>query len=218
MELDTAILKQDKKHEKDLSNLLSNEVKSTLGLAKNCYYSDKYTQDELIVKNTGLVVCIASQLSNHTWQIDDYISVGYIGLIKAARTYDCHRDIKFSTYAGKCIKNEILMYKRDVESKFIYNEMPFSQCNYRDSDEFDESIAIDNNLENCFDDYINSDFLNKAISLLYEQERKIIIGYYYGKKTDKQIGKELSVSQPYVSRVRKMTLKKLKDMFNNSRL
>ena len=88
--------------------------------------------DKLIKDNMGLVRHIAKQIDVPYMQYEDLVSEGTIGLIKAARTYDENREIKFSTYSAKCIRNEMLMYLRK-ENNYI-NAKSIDDIIYEDTD------------------------------------------------------------------------------------
>ncbi len=169
----------------------------------------------LIEHNLRLVVYIAKKYENTGTGIEDLISIGTIGLIKAVNTFKSDKNIKLATYASRCIENEILMYirkhsgKRDVSIDeplsvdWDGNELLLSDVLGGDEDE------VSRNIESSED----KKTIMNAISELDEREREIIIMRYglYGKKelTQKEVADLLGISQSYISRLEKKILLRL---------
>ena len=178
---------------------------------------DDKVRDELIVHNLRLVVYIARKFENTGAGIEDLISTGTIGLIKAVKTFCPSRNIKLATYASRCIENEILMYLRKTSS--LKNEVSI-----------DEPLNVDwDGNELLLSDVLGSDpdIVNKDIELedekalelktidsLDERERTIMymrFGIGGGKEyTQKQVADILGISQSYISRLEKRIIVRLK--------
>lgn len=172
--------------------------------------------DKLIKDNMGLVRHIAKQIDVSYMQYEDLVSEGTIGLIKAARTYDENREIKFSTYSAKCIRNEMLMYLRK-ENNYI-NAKSIDDIIYEDTDgsklelleliadkrDYYEERERNEELENI---------LNWILNLENSRIRTIILLQSAGMK-QKIIGEKLNISQSYISRLEGKVQKNLKRSMN----
>ncbi|QUL98509.1 MAG: RNA polymerase sporulation sigma factor SigE [Candidatus Fermentithermobacillus carboniphilus] len=183
---------------------------------------DKDVRTTLIERNLRLVVYIAKKFESTGIPIDDLVSVGSIGLIKAVSTFDTGKNIKLATYASKCIENEILMYlRRTMKSKSEVS--------------FDEPLNIDaegnelclSDVKGTPEDTIYSDLekeddkevLRLVLSRLPWRERTIVdlrFGLKDGvERTQKQVADMLGISQSYISRLEKKIMQKLhKDIVN----
>ena len=173
----------------------------------------------LIEHNLRLVVYIAKKFDNTGVGVEDLISIGTIGLIKAINTYNPDKNIKLATYASRCIENEILMYLRrnnktrmevsidePLNVDWDGNELLLSDILGTDED------VIYRDLE----DETEKNLLNHAISRLNPRERKIV-ELRYGLKdadgnemTQKEVADLLGISQSYISRLEKKIMKRLK--------
>lgn len=178
---------------------------------------DDSVREELIVHNLRLVVYIAKKFENTGVGIEDLISIGTIGLIKAVRTFCPSRNIKLATYASRCIENEILMYLR--KTSVLKNEVSI-----------DEPLNVDwDGNELLLSDVLGSDpdTVNRGIELedeknliirtidsLDERERTIMhmrFGISGGKEyTQKEVADMLGISQSYISRLEKRIIARLK--------
>lgn len=173
----------------------------------------------LIERNLRLVVYIAKKFDNTGVGIEDLISIGTIGLIKAVNTFRNDKNIKLATYASRCIENEILMFLR--RNSRIKTEVSIDEPLNVDWDGnelllsdilgTDEDIVY-RGLEN----EVDRNLLEAAISKLCEKERTII-ELRYGintiggvEKTQKEVADLLGISQSYISRLEKRIIKKLK--------
>ena len=171
----------------------------------------------LIERNLRLVVYIARRFENTGINIEDLISIGTIGLIKAVGTYKTDKNIKLATYASRCIENEILMYlRKNVNQKgevsldeplntdWDGNELLLSDVLGTDSDEVSRPIEED----------VDRHLLSEAISRLEEREREIIVLRFglFGQKeqTQKEVADRLGISQSYISRLEKRIILRLK--------
>lgn len=182
---------------------------------------DEMAKSKLIERNLRLVVYIARKFENTGVNVEDLISIGSIGLIKAINTFKCDKNIKLATYATRCIENEILMYlRRNTKTKteisideplnvdWEGNELLLSDILGTDVD------IIYKNLE----EEVDKDLLKKAIKKLDKRER-IIIELRYGifsdgiEKTQKEVADILGISQSYISRLEKRIISRLKKEF-----
>lgn len=178
---------------------------------------DSACRDRLIEHNLRLVVYIAKKFENTGINIEDLISIGTIGLIKAIGTYSTDKKTKLATYASRCIENEILMHLRKVS-------------NQRTEVSFDEPLSTDwdgNELllsdilgtePDCVmrpvEDDVDKQLLQKALQTLPERE-KTIISLRFGlgggeERTQKEVADQLGISQSYISRLEKRIIKRMK--------
>ena len=173
----------------------------------------------LIEHNLRLVVYIAKKFDNTGVGVEDLISIGTIGLIKAVNSYDSGKNIKLATYASRCIENEILMYLRrnnktrmevsidePLNVDWDGNELLLSDILGTDEDVIYKDI----------EDEVEKKLLNKAISRLSERERQIV-DLRFGlssedgtELTQKEVADLLGISQSYISRLEKKIIKRLK--------
>lgn len=180
---------------------------------------EKEAKSELIEHNLRLVVYIAKKFDNTSVGVEDLISIGTIGLIKAINTFDVDKNIKLATYASRCIENEILMYlRRNSKTRMEVsideplnvdwdgNELLLSDILGTDDD------VISRKLE----DEVEITLLGKAINKLSPREQTIIrlrfgLNNADGKeKTQKEVADLLGISQSYISRLEKRIMKRLK--------
>ncbi len=171
----------------------------------------------LIIHNLRLVVYIARKFENTGICVEDLVSIGTIGLIKAVNTFCPSKKIKLATYASRCIENEILMYMRKTANR--KNEMSFDEPLNVDWDGnellLSDVLGSDNDVVNrnieCLDEKRQ---LLKVVSGLAEREKKIMtmrFGLFGSKEyTQKQVADMLGISQSYISRLEKRILEKLK--------
>lgn len=175
----------------------------------------------LIERNLRLVVYIARKFENTGINIEDLVSIGAIGLIKAVNTFDPEKKIKLATYASRCIENEILMYLR--RNNKTRSEVSFDEPLNIDWDGNElllsdvmgtEEDVTYRNLEEEVDRVL----LHKALSKLNERER-VIMELRFGlkdgeEKTQKDVADLLGISQSYISRLEKRIIKRLRKEFN----
>lgn len=172
----------------------------------------------LIERNLRLVVYIARKFENTGVNVEDLISIGTIGLIKAINTFRTDKKIKLATYASRCIENEILMYlRRNTRAKtevsideplnvdWEGNELLLSDILGTDVDVISRDI----------EEEVDKDLLNKALDKLTHREKKIVelrFGLYSGgeEKTQKEVADMLGISQSYISRLEKKIISRLK--------
>lgn len=170
----------------------------------------------LIEKNLRLVVYIAKKFENAGVHVEDLISIGTIGLIKAINTFKLEKNIKLATYASRCIENEILMFlRRDVKRK---SEVSFDEPLNVDWDGNElllsdilgtEEDVIGSHLE----EEINRKLLYHALSKLGPREKKIVdmrFGLKNGQEmTQKEVADMMGISQSYISRLEKKIIQRL---------
>ena len=185
---------------------------------------DKNARNTLIEHNLRLVSHIAKKY-NKTFDNDDLISIGIIGLIKGIDSYSSDKNTKLTTYCARCIDNEILMHFRN-EKKNLNNISLEEKIGY---DKDGNEIELLDILKTPNIDYIeninfkdNIKLLDKYLKILSDREKLIIYKRYgiYGYKelTQKEIAKELKISRSYVSRIEKRALTKLlREFINNER-
>lgn len=175
-------------------------------------------KNKLIVHNLRLVVYIAKKFENSNVPIDDLISIGTIGLIKAVNTFSPDRCTKLATYASRCIENEILMYLRKTSN--TKNEVSIEEPLNTDWDG-NELLLCD--ILGSEPDIVNKDIeselekklLLQAVDKLNSRE-KLIMEMRFGlnnKKefTQKQVADKLGISQSYISRLEKKIIKRLRN-------
>jgi len=182
---------------------------------------DQSARAMLIEHNLRLVVYIARKFENTGINIEDLISIGTIGLIKAVNTFDTDRKIKLATYASRCIENEILMYlRRNNKTK---TEISFDEPLNTDwdgnelllSDVLGTEVDI---ITKNLDAAVDKELLINALSELKDREKQIMELRFglIGKesKTQKDVADMLGISQSYISRLEKKIIKRLKKEFN----
>ncbi|NMB44487.1 MAG: RNA polymerase sporulation sigma factor SigK [Clostridiales bacterium] len=199
-------------------------AKEEAQIIKKCKAGDKEARDILVMHNLRLVAHIVKKYYNSNRDIDDLISIGTIGLIKAIDTFDPDKGIRLATYASRCIDNELLMMFRSgkKQSKEVYLYEPIG------SDKEGHDISLLDILESVDVDVVDELELESNIKQLYElmdkvltDREKLIIVMRYGLNNDKPvtqkiIAKKIGISRSYVSRIEKKALKKLRDSFDNS--
>ena len=171
----------------------------------------------LIERNLRLVVYIAKKFENTSTNVEDLISIGTIGLIKAVNTFDPEKNIKLATYASRCIENEILMHLR--RSSKIKAEVSFDEPLNVDWDG-NELLLSDilgtegDIIYQHIEDEVNKDLLDEALGVLSLRERRIMemrFGLMTGREmTQKEVADRLGISQSYISRLEKKIISRLK--------
>ena len=184
---------------------------------------DEQARKKLIVHNLRLVVYIAKKYDVSSSEMEDLISIGTIGLIKAVNTYKLDKNIKLVTYASRCIENEILMHlrKKSKTRKEISFDEPLN-IDY-DGNELllSDIVGTDGDIvEKAFERNENKRILLEVISKLDPRD-KMILKMRYGidqnEATQKDIADQLGISQSYISRLEKRILAQLKTLLTNYR-
>ncbi len=180
--------------------------------------NEEGAREYVIEHNLRLVVYIARKFENTGINIEDLISIGTIGLIKAVNTYNPDKNIKLATYASKCIENEILMYLRKTANQktevsideplnvdWDGNELLLSDVLGTDNDSIYKSL----------EEKIDKELLKEALNSLSNREKDImnlrfgLTGEY--EKTQKEVADMLGISQSYISRLEKKIVVKLRN-------
>ena len=180
-------------------------------------YSDS-ARAKLVEHNLRLVVYIAKKFENVESDIEDLISIGTIGLIKAVNTYRSDKNIKLATYASRCIENEILMYIRKNAGKKCEVSIDEPLSNDFDGNELLLSDVLGSDEEQIYRDieaYEEKKTIKEALQNLSKRERKIIMlrfGLNGSNKelTQKEVADMLGISQSYISRLEKKIISRLK--------
>lgn len=178
---------------------------------------DEGAKTLLIERNLRLVVFIARRFENTGINLEDLISIGTIGLIKAISTYRRDKNIKLATYASRCIENEILMYIRKIANQkaevsldepinmdYDGNELLLSDILGTDEDMILRPMEDDVDLR----------LLRQAVEELPPREKEIVLMRYglqgYQELTQKEVAEKLGISQSYISRLEKRIMLRLK--------
>lgn len=177
---------------------------------------DKNSRNLLIEHNLRLVAHIVKKYESRDYDSDDLISIGTIGLVKGIDSYKPNKNTRLTTYAARCIENEVLMYFRS-------NKKHVNNISLNDTIGFDKEgneinlIDIlkgeDKDINDELNKQTNIEFLYKYLSILNSREREIIIkryGLYNNKEqTQKEIASSLNISRSYVSRIEKRAATKI---------
>ena len=182
---------------------------------------EKEVRDKLVEHNLRLVVYIARRFENTGVDLDDLVSVGTIGLIKAVNSFNADKNIKLATYASRCIENEILMHLRrtvKLKSEVSFdeplntdwegNELMLSDVMGTDGD------VVYKKIENG----VETELLGVALTKLNDREREIMeLRYGLGgseEKTQREVADMLGISQSYISRLEKRIIVRLKKEYS----
>ena len=189
-------------------------------LLEKLMQKDKEARNILIERNLRLVVYIAKKFESSGVNIEDLISIGTIGLMKAINSYNLEKNIKLASYASRCIENEILMYLR--KNNKIKTEVSIDEPINTDSEGNDLSLAdilgTDNDsIFKSIEENDNKKVLLCAIKKLNNRE-KMIMQLRYGfdgveELTQKEVADKLGISQSYISRIEKKVINTLKKDF-----
>mgnify|MGYP004630390907 CR=1 FL=1 len=178
---------------------------------------DEKVRSTLIERNLRLVVYIAKKFENTSVGLEDLISIGTIGLVKAINTYDVRKNIKLATYASRCIENEILMHLRRTNK--LKNEVSIDEPLNTDGDgnELLLSAVIGTDEDFVFkglEKDVDIQLVKEAIGKLSKREKKIMelrFGFTTGvEKTQKEVADMLGISQSYISRLEKKIICRMK--------
>ncbi|HZK56014.1 MAG TPA: RNA polymerase sporulation sigma factor SigE [Desulfosporosinus sp.] len=181
---------------------------------------DHSIRDILIERNLRLVVYIARKFENTGIGIEDLVSIGTIGLIKAVNTFDPSKKIKLATYASRCIENEILMYLR--RNNKTRSEVSFDEPLNIDLDgnelHLSDVLGTDNDIiSKPIEEQVDRQLLHLAMGRLANRE-KVIMELRFGldngvEKTQKEVADRLGISQSYISRLEKRIIRRLRKEF-----
>ena len=179
---------------------------------------EKEARAVLIEHNLRLVVYIAKKFDNTGVGVEDLISIGTIGLIKAINTFNPVKNIKLATYASRCIENEILMYlRRNSKTRMeVSIDEPLNVDWDGNELLLSDILGTDDVISRRLEDEVEIALLGKAISKLTKREQMIIrlrfgLGNREGmEKTQKEVADLLGISQSYISRLEKRIMKRLR--------
>lgn len=177
----------------------------------------KEARDMLITHNLRLVVYIAKKFENTGIMVEDLISIGTIGLMKAIGTFNPEKNIKLATYASRCIENEILMYLR--RNQKTRSEVSIDEPLNMDVDGnellLSDILGTDNDvISRGLEDEIDRQLLQESMKILGGREKKIVqlrfgLGGDGEEKTQKEVADMMGISQSYISRLEKKIMKRL---------
>lgn len=188
-----------------------------MSLLNRLEHGDYQVKGELIERNLRLVVYIAKKFENTGVLIEDLVSIGTIGLIKAVNTFDPCKRIKLATYASRCIENEILMYLR--RNNKTRSEVSFDEPLNVDWDGnellLSDVLGTENDIiYRYIEDEVDKSLLASAMQRLSRREKRIMelrFGLGNGtEKTQKEVADLLGISQSYISRLEKRIIRKLR--------
>ena len=178
---------------------------------------DNSVRQTLIERNLRLVVYISRRFENTGINIEDLISIGTIGLIKAINTYRTDKNIKLATYASRCIENEILMYlrKSSVQRTEVSLDEPLNTDWDGNELLLSDVLGTDSDIVmRPIEDDVDRQLLDSALRKLSDREREIIVLRFglNGKQeqTQKEVADHMGISQSYISRLEKRIIARLK--------
>lgn len=186
-------------------------------LLKRLANQDMEARQTLVERNLRLVVYIAKKFENTGVGIEDLISIGTIGLMKAINTFNTEKNIKLATYSSRCIENEILMYIR--RSNKIKGEVSIDEPLNQDGDGnellLSDILGTEPDITSRrIEDEVDMKLLRASIDKLNKRERNIMelrFGLTSGtEKTQKEVADMLGISQSYISRLEKKIINKMK--------
>lgn len=183
---------------------------------------DQTARNTLIEHNLRLVAHIVKKYYSVASEQDDLVSIGTIGLIKAIDTFNADKNIKLSSYASRCIENEILMHIRSTKKNSLDLSLDESIDTDKDGNPLTlmDIMATEDNILDELDLKMNSEKMYGFIGQLSPRERNIIIMRYglNGRKpmTQKEVADKLDISRSYVSRIEKKTIAQLAQKFESS--
>ena len=180
---------------------------------------DEEARNILIEHNLRLVVFLAKKYENTTYDIEDLVSIGSIGLIKGINTYKIDKNIKLATYASRWISNEILMFLRKNKRKKA--EVSLEDALNYDAEgnelHLEDILGTDADLvPNEYEKQVDKEILSKEIEDLQDRDKEIMT-LRYGlnntkEYTQKEVAEILGISQSYISRIEKKVIRKLKQV------
>ena len=182
---------------------------------------DTDSKNKLIEHNLRLVVFLAKKYENTTYDIEDLVSIGSIGLIKGINTYKIDKNIKLATYASRCISNEILMFLRKNKRK--RSEVSLEEALNYDSEgnelHLEDILGTDAELvPKEYEKKVDKELLSREIEALSPRDKEIMT-LRYGlnntvEYTQKEVAEMLGISQSYISRIEKKVVRKLSQVMH----
>ncbi len=198
--------------------LSAKDEKKYLELCKN---GDLNARNKLIEHNLRLVAHIIKKYYSNLNDQDDLVSIGTIGLIKAVDTFDSSKGIRLSSYASRCIENEVLMFFRNGKksAQDISMNEPIDTDKEGNALTLMDVMSVEDSIIDDLDIKIKSEKLYKYIYEILSPRERIIIELRYGLNgkiplTQREVAKLLKISRSYVSRIEKRALKLLNKRFN----
>lgn len=196
--------------------LTEKEEKYYINLYEN---GDDKARKILIEKNLRLVAHIAKKYTSQPQTMEDFISIGTIGLIKAINTYRSSRSVRLATYAAKCIENEILMSIRSAKKTSLEVSLNVPIGTDKDGNEVNLNDILGTDPDEIIDDIslkIKVQHMIEAIDDVLTPREKSVIIHRYGilgtiPKAQREVAEILGISRSYVSRIEKKALEKLRD-------
>lgn len=190
---------------------------------ERCAKGDIEARNKLVEHNLRLVAHIIKKYYGTQSEQDDLVSIGTIGLIKAVNTYDLNKNIRLSSYASRCIENEILMHFRNAKKSA--QDISLNETIDTDKDgnplTLIDIMSVDDNIIDELDFKLNSSKLGQFMDEELDEREKRIIVLRYGLNgqepmTQKNVAKLMNISRSYVSRIETKALKVLRKRFENS--
>mgnify|MGYP001075397522 FL=1 len=200
--------------------LSAKEEKDCFSLMKN---GDVTARNKLIEHNLRLVAHVVKKYYMSASEQDDLVSIGTIGLIKAVDTFDAEKGVRLSSYAARCIENEILMFFRNCKksAQDVSMNEPIDTDKDGNALVLMDVMATEDLIVEELDTKIKSECLYKYIDEVLSERERIIVSLRYGlggkiPLTQREVAKKLNISRSYVSRIEKKSLLALKKRFNKA--
>ena len=178
---------------------------------------DDEAKGVLIERNIRLVIYIAKKFENNELEMEDVVSIGSIGLIKAINSFNGDKNIKIATYASRCIENEILMYLRKVnrQKKEISIDDPINVDSDGNELAFLDLMSDEDNSPQCeMEKLTEKQILWQILDRLNDREKEIMILRFgllgQEERTQKEVADDLGISQSYISRLEKKIVAQIK--------
>lgn len=200
--------------------LSAKEEKDCFSLMKN---GDVTARNKLIEHNLRLVAHVVKKYYMSASEQDDLVSIGTIGLIKAVDTFDAEKGVRLSSYAARCIENEILMFFRNCKksAQDVSMNEPIDTDKDGNALVLMDVMATEDLIVEELDTKIKSECLYRYIDEVLSERERIIVSLRYGlggriPLTQREVAKKLNISRSYVSRIEKKSLLALKKRFNKA--
>lgn len=200
--------------------LSAKEEKDCFSLMKN---GDVTARNKLIEHNLRLVAHVVKKYYMSASEQDDLVSIGTIGLIKAVDTFDAEKGVRLSSYAARCIENEILMFFRNCKksAQDVSMNEPIDTDKDGNALVLMDVMATEDLIVEELDTKIKSESLYRYIDEVLSERERIIVSLRYGlggkiPLTQREVAKKLNISRSYVSRIEKKSLLALKKRFNKA--
>lgn len=184
---------------------------------------DEEAKKILIERNLRLVAHVAKKYSSQVYTMDDFISIGTIGLIKAVNTYRSSKSVRLATYAAKCIENEILMSIRSSKKNASEVSLNVSIGTDKDGNEISLNDILGTEPDAVVDDIslkLQVQNMLKALDKALTDREKLVLIHRYGilgniPRTQREVASLLNISRSYVSRIEKKALEKMRAVISS---